>query len=490
MPHTKQHTPPHTKQRWGIICGGLLGMTLAHRLAQAGQSVQLFEGASQLGGLASAWNLGQLTWDRHYHVTLLSDTSLRAVLTELGLEHEMEWVETRTGFYTQGQLYSMSNTFEFLRFPPLRLVDKLRLGFTIFYASRLKNWHALEQIPVADWLTRWSGQHTFEHIWLPLLRAKLGEQYQQTSAAFIWATIARMYAARRTGLKKEMFGYVPGGYARVLAKFADLLESEQAHISLQHIAKVVTPHNGQDGNKDGGMHIEFTNGRHEHFDQVVLTTSASVAARLCPALSSAEKTTLQAMPYQGIICASVVLKRPLADFYVTNITDSGMPFTAVIEMSALVDRQHFGGHSLVYLPKYLAPDDPTFAASDEEIEATFTRALLHMYPHIQASDIVCFRVSRVREVFPLPTLHYSDRLCPMTTSVPGLHIVNSAHILNGTLNANETIQLANRAAEQMLEQLTRLAPFASPVPAGQTVPIILDHPYANTQTNSQPVARS
>jgi protoporphyrinogen oxidase len=407
-----------------------------------------------------------------------------AVLTELGLEHEMEWVETRTGFYTQGQLYSMSNTFEFLRFPPLRLLDKLRLGLTIFYTSRLKNWRALEQIPVADWLTRWSGQHTFEHIWLPLLRAKLGEQYQHTSAASIWATIARMYAARRTGLKKEMFGYVPGGYARVLAGFAELLASEQVQIHLQHVAKKVSPHNGQGTNTDGGMHVEFTNGRHEHFDQVILTTSASVAARVCPALSSAEKTTLQAMPYQGIICASVVLKRPLADFYVTNITGSGMPFTAVIEMSALVDRQHFGGLSLVYLPKYLAPNDPTFEASDEEIETTFTRALLRMYPHIQASDIVCFRVSRVREVFPLPTLHYSDRLCPMTTSVPGLHIVNSAHILNGTLNANETVQLANRAVHELLSQSVSAPSLGCTDQTVTAVPVTVDHTYANTQANS------
>ena len=45
----------------------------------------------------------------------------------------------------------------------------------------------------------------------PLLRAKLGDAYQAASAAFIWATIQRLYAARRSGLKKEMFGYVPGG---------------------------------------------------------------------------------------------------------------------------------------------------------------------------------------------------------------------------------------------------------------------------------------
>ena len=46
-----------------------------------------------------------------------------------------------------------------------------------------------------------------------------------------------------------------------------------------------------------------------------------------------------------------------------------MPFTAVIEMSALVDRQQFGGNRLVYLPKYVDPADPLFEQSDEQIRA-------------------------------------------------------------------------------------------------------------------------
>ena len=79
-------------------------MTLAHRLAQNGQEVTLFERADHLGGLASAWSLGDVVWDRYYHVTLLSDTFTRAILADLGLEQEMRWVETKTGFYTDGRL--------------------------------------------------------------------------------------------------------------------------------------------------------------------------------------------------------------------------------------------------------------------------------------------------------------------------------------------------------------------------------------------------
>jgi protoporphyrinogen oxidase len=436
--------PSLERQHWGIVGGGMLGMTLARRLAQRGYRVTLLEAAGQLGGLASAWQLGDVVWDRHYHVTLLSDTYLRALLAELDLEKEMQWVETRTGFYTEGKLYSMSNTLEFFRFPPLSWWDKLRLAATIFHASRVQDWKKLERIPATDWLKKWSGKNTYEKIWKPLLRAKLGDKYQQASAAFIWASIARMYAARRTGLKKEMFGYVPGGYARILARFAEELRQEDVQIKLRFFVKRV------EAGHRGKVVVETASGHHETFDQVVLTMPAPVVANVCPALSPAEKFKLNNVQYLGIVCPSLLLRRPLTNFYVTNITDSWAPFTGVIEMAALVDRRHFGGNALIYLPKYAAPDDPAFLRSDEEIENKFVPALQRMCPDLRPSEVLCFRVSRARYVFALSTLNYSNTLPPMTTSLPGVHIVNSAHIVNGTLNVNETLQLVERALPLLL----------------------------------------
>lgn len=435
-------------ETWAVVGGGMLGMTLAHRLAQAGKQVTLYESAPQFGGLASAWQLGDITWDRHYHVTLLSDTHLRSLLNELGLENEMQWVETKTGFYTDGKLYSMSNSLEFLQFPPLNLIDKFRLGATIFYASKIQDWKALERIPVADWLRKLSGKRTFEKIWLPLLRAKLGDNYQQTSAAFIWTTIARMYAARRTGLKKEMFGYVRGGYARVLARFAEKLEAENVTLKLNTTVTQATT------TIRNTVQLELNDGHKAEHDHVVFTVPSNVAARVCPQLNDAEKQRLNGIQYQGIVCASVLLKQPLNKFYVTNITENWVPFTAVIEMTALVNPKELGGHSLVYLPKYFAAGDSILNQTDEEIETKFVATLLRMYPHLKREDVLAFKVSRVRNVFPLPTIQYSENVPAMETSLPGVFIVNSSHILNGTLNVNEGIKLAEQAMPKLLAAAT------------------------------------
>lgn len=429
---------------WGIVGGGLLGMTLAHRLRQHGEKVTLLDAGKTLGGLASAFSIGDVIWDRHYHVILHSDAHLRALLAELGLEGEMRWSQTKTGFYTAGKLYSMSSTLEFLSFPPLNAVEKMRLAATIVYASRIRDWKPLEQVLVADWLSRWSGRGTCEKIWLPLLRAKLGECYKRTSAAFIWATIARMYAARRSGLKREMFGYVRGGYARILDRFTEVLQEAGVEIEVGAPASRVAL------GADGRVAVSYAGNRHAEFDRVVMTVPAPIALRICPDLAAGEAEKLRGIEYVGIVCASLLLKKPLSHYYITNITDSWVPFTAVIEMSALVDRSEFGGRSLVYLPKYASPGDPLFSRPDGEIEKEFIAALARMYPGLSKDDVLAFRISRAQHVFALPTLGYSDALPPMTTSIPGISIVNSAHIVNGTQNVNETVGLALRMIPSLM----------------------------------------
>ncbi|MBS1921546.1 MAG: NAD(P)/FAD-dependent oxidoreductase [Bacteroidetes bacterium] len=431
-------------KKWGIVGGGIMGMTLAHRLAQAGHKVSLFEAAPNLGGLASPWKMGTVEWDKFYHVILLSDFRTRNILKEIDLEDKIEWVETKTGFYINGKLYSMSNTIEFLKFPTLNLINKFRLGLTIIVASKIKNWKRLEKIPVTSWLKKWSGKKTFNKIWLPLLRAKLGESYQRTSAVFIWATIQRLYGARRSGLKKEMFGYVGGGYKTIIEAFTKKLLEEQIQIKTNCAAREVS------ATPNGKPVISFADGVKEEFDEVIVTLPSGMAARLCQGINENEINKLNSVEYLGVICVAVLLNKPISEFYITNITDASVPFTGVIEMSALVNKKYLGGHSLVYLPKYVSSDDPMFNSSDEEIRNYFISSLKKMYFWLSDEDIQFAGVAKAKHVITVAKLNYSELLPGIRTSIPGVSIINTAHIKDGTLNVNETVKVAETKLEELL----------------------------------------
>lgn len=426
----------------------MLGLDIARRLASCGETVAVWESSEQVGGLAAPWRVGSVVWDRFYHVIAGADAELLELLKILGLESQVRWVKAQTGFYTDGRLHPFSSILDFAAFPALNPVEKVRLGLSIVYASRVNDWRALEEITAVEWLTRLCGRGVVERIWLPLLRAKLGENAQRVSAAFIWTIIKRMYGARRNAARRECFGFIPDGYARILGKLTEHLRDLHVDIrSSVSVAKV-------ERIPDGRVLVRSRDGSAEAFDDVVLTLPAALAAGLCPQLAASERRRLTEIDYQGVICASLLLRQPLSPFYITNITDPA-PFTAVIEIDALTGTQQFGGNALVYLPKYLPSSDPMFALDDRTIEDAFFESLLRMYPSLRADDIVASRIARAKYVLPLSTLQYSQRIPPFTTSIPHLYVANSTQILNGTLNVNQTLELAKQATATI--QGTRLA---------------------------------
>ena len=428
-----------------IAGGGLLGMVLGLRLAQSGHAVTLLEAAPRSGGLAGAQSIGGLNWDRFYHVVLLSDGRTRALLDELGLADRLHWGTTRTGFFTDGALHSMSDTLEFLRFPPLSLLDKLRLGGTIFAASRIRDHRPLERVSAADWLRRWSGPRVLEKIWMPLLRSKLGDNAPLASAAFIWAIIARMYAARRAGLKRELFGWIDGGYGIVIEALQRRLDA--AGVRTLHDARVASI----EGEASGAV-ATLADGRRITADRLVSTLPVPVFAATCKALPPAQRARLDAVVTQGIVCVSLLIERPLSTYYVTNVTDRWVPFTGVIEMTALVPPARFGGRSLVYLPIYLPQDAPQWGHDDGAILEACLAALERMHPHFDRTQVVDAKVARARHVLAVSTIDYTARAMPtVETGVPNVFQLTSAQIAQGTLNVDETLGVV----EQRLAALRR-----------------------------------
>jgi protoporphyrinogen oxidase len=206
-------------------------------------------------------------------------------------------------------------------------------------------------------------------------------------------------------------------------------------------------------NPAGGVDVTLggaADGETLRFDHVVFTTPSPIITRAVPGLADDERRRHDGIEYLGIVCASVLLSKPITPYYVTNIIDGWVPLTAVIEMTTIVDPEELGGRALVYLPKYAMPGDPVFEKSDDELREEWLGALEKMHPHFSRDQVVAFRVSRVRHVMAMPTLDYSQRLPPMKTAVPGVWAVNSAHILKGNLNVNETIQVADEAVDGVL----------------------------------------
>ena len=180
-------------------------LALAYHLSVQRHTVTVFESESQLGGLATYHDYGPFFWDRFYHVIVPSDAHLLRFLSEIGLADRVRWSRTLTGFYVDERMYSLSSTSDFLRFPLIGPIAKIRLALTILYCSRIRDWRRLEKVTVAEWLTKTCGHSTYEKFWKPLLLAKLGVQPIAVHGIVFWQTASSVIASRWAA----RFGHFP-----------------------------------------------------------------------------------------------------------------------------------------------------------------------------------------------------------------------------------------------------------------------------------------
>jgi len=423
----------------GILGGGITGLTAAFHLLRAGHRVTVLEARPELGGLATSFNFGPFHWDKFYHCILTSDLPLLQLIEDLGLTPELRWTETKVGFYTGGQLRSMTTTLDFLRFPALSLWQKFRLGLGILYTARIQDGLALEQEPIQPWLERIFGQGNYQKMWEPLLKCKLGAARTQTSASFIWATIRRLYSTReKNASRKECLGYVRGGYRAVFARLVDRVTEMGGNIITGISAEKIS---------SSARGITLTGGQKTmDFDCLVSTIPSRPFARIAAGLNAAYRSKLEKIQYMGMVCAALVLRRKLTPYYCTNLTDD-LPFTGIIEMTNLISLEETQGRHLVYLPKYTAPGDPLFDATDDEVWQSFRAGLQRVLPDLQDGDIEQRFIFRERLVQPIPVINYSALVPGMQTSVDNLFLANTTQIVNSTLNNNEMVKIARRVTD-------------------------------------------
>jgi protoporphyrinogen oxidase len=258
-----------------------------------------------------------------------------------------------------------------------------------------------------------------------LLEAKLGADWRYASAAFVAASMRRAYVARRI----DRLGFLPGGYRRLLDRLVESLSDSGVKIETGAAVDSVTRvHDGLEVRLEGASAT---------FDRVIVTTAAPLTAALCPDLSEAEQQRLQSVRYIGVVCPSLVLPYRLSPYVQTYVGDRTAPFSTIVETSPFAD----GRRSVVYLPAYAPADDPLFDRPDDELRDHFVDHLRSIHPRLRADEIEVCRISRVRQVFAVPTVGYSRTMPRTTTTIPGLQLIGSANLPFVNFNVNDSLGL-------------------------------------------------
>ncbi len=437
--------------RIGIIGGGAAGLAAAYELTKSGHYAQVFEQAPFLGGQASTFPVGGGQLERGYHHLFTSDTDITELIHELGLGKKLAWLESKVGLYHGGKIWNFGTPMDLLRFKPLTMIQRLRVGFWTFVLQKTKNWRKFEHITAQDWLIRHMGTRAYQVLWEPLLRGKFGEYFDQISMTWIWGKIYLRVASRGKGLQKERLGYPMGSFGEVFDVLGERVASQGGDVHVSSGVKRVVVEEG----RATGLEVALPGKEAEiiNYDAVIATTPSFVFTRLVPPLPTDYLGKLQGVNYLSAVLMILVLDRQFTDKYWMTIADNDLPFVALIEHTNMINKELYGGNHILYISNYPDRESALYQKNPEELLEFFLPHLRSINPDFDRSWILEYHHHKVDGAQPIVGVKYGERIPAHRTPFKDLYLANTTQIYPEDRGTNYSVRMGRQVARMVMEDL-------------------------------------
>ncbi len=450
--------------RTAILGGGALGLTLALRLAQRGESVVVMEKEALPGGLAAGFPVGNVHLEKFYHHLFRSDRTIIALINELGLGDRLEWHAPKTSSMVHGKAYAFSPLEILLHFTPLSFIDRVRLGAVGAYLKLRRSHIPFERVTAAEWMARWMGKRPYELVWQPILESKFGEYYPQISMAWMWS---------RLHCRSFSLGYLRGGFQQFYDALVRAIQARGGEVRLgcEVLGARLAPDDAPSQAAQAALAGSNPPGaafsrqppfwrvsskaapdaapQEETFDRVISTLPTRLTFRLIPELPQDFRERYDWGLAYGAHCLILALNHSLSDVYWLQFTDRGYPFLAAVEHTNLMPPEDYGGRHLLYLGNYLPMTDPLFKQSKEEVLASYLPHLKRINPAFSPEWVTASWMFAAPFAQPIVTRDFPAHIPPHETPLPNLWLANMFQVYPQDRGQNYSIAMAERLVKRI-----------------------------------------
>ena len=430
-----------------VVGAGFTGLSAAHSLAKNGYRVKLIEQDGQPGGLAGSFKFGNgVTVEKFYHHWFNSDAHIALLAKELGAGDQILTLRSSNSMYYNQRFWRLSSPLDLLKFTPLSLWDRMRLGLLVLSVRLKKNWKKIERLSIREWLEPLCGPNTFKVVWEPLVRSKFSVYADRVNAVWMWKKLSLRGSTRdRKGI--EQLSYFKGGFGQLASCLVDEIRKNDSDVVFN------TQVTG----------VSLTQNRIACLN----TSDGPVTARqylFTPALpiihnifrqhgQTAWLRGLCDIKYLGNICLVLQLHKRLSDTYWINVNEVGFPFVGIIEHTNLDDGGDYQGSHIVYLSKYVACEDPIWRYGDEEYLRYALKPLKRMFPKLQDEWIIDYRIWRAEYAQPITSRGYSSHIPTEKTPYANGWISTMAQIYPEDRGTNYAVREGRAIAAHIHQQV-------------------------------------
>jgi len=451
--------------RIAVLGAGVCGLVAAHRLAQVGHAVDVYERWPGLGGQAATLDVGDgRRLERYYHHLFTSDRHITDLFRELGMPDAIEWRPSSVAFFARGRLHPFVTPLDLLRFPPLSPPARVRMGAAVLALQRFAGDPApYERVTARAWIERFMGRQAWEEVWEPLLRGKFGERADRIAMVWLWSKLRLRRSVRGEDVRGERLGYPRDSWEPLFAALAASVTRAGGRVLTDRPAARVeragagfAVHAGAPGSfRHGHDPGTFATSGRETYDRVLATVPNDVFAGLLdPALAAevgeAYLARARGIEYFAALCLLLELDRPFSPYYWTNVADRALPFVGLIEHTNFVEPERYGGRRFLYVANYLPHGHPLLALDAEALLERYANGLRAVNPAFDRAWVRRAWLHAEPAAQPIVTVGYAERIPSLRTPAAGLVLANTTQVYPEDRGTNYAVRLGDQAARVLL----------------------------------------
>lgn len=412
-----------------IIGAGFTGLAAAYDLAKAGWNVRIVEKDAEIGGLAGTFELAPgYRIEKFYHHWFSSDTDILSWLKELDIGDLICFRPTNTGLYYANSVFRLASPLDLLRFKPLPVIDRVRVGMMALLARRVRDWSKLEDQSAEEWIIKLAGRVSYETIWKPLLAGKFGIEAPNISAVWFWNKL-KLRGSSRDSKGNEQLAYIDGGFNAALVRIREVLQSLGVKVDLNTTMDKITG---------------------DEADAVLATVPLPTFLRLTPSLPKSYVDKASQIRFLGNVCLVLRLRQSLSHTYWLNVADPTFPFVGIIEHTNFDPPEKYGGEHIAYISKYMPTSDPLYKMSDSHFFEFALPFIKKIFPSFTKDWIIDFKTWRAEFSQPVIVKNYSSLVPSSKTPLKNVWLSTMAQIYPEDRGTNYAVRQGRAVAQEIL----------------------------------------